>query len=123
MSMPLSSTSFSSTRIRSALPPPKTSVNIARKFSRICSNVSRNISRVCDVDAVDHFQQLRLGLHEIVVLLAEELVALLGFLVFLDGHQVHRPHFVDALLQRLDLLRHRRPNRWPRPLPPFLPAS
>ena len=40
------------------------------------------------------------------MLLAQELVALLGFLVFLDGHQVHRPHLVDALLQRLDLLRH-----------------
>ena len=52
-----------------------------------------------DVDAVDDFEQLRLGLDQVVVLLAEELVALLGFLVFLDGHQVHRPHLVDALLQ------------------------
>ena len=52
------------------------------------------------VDAVDDFEQLRLGLDQIVVLLGQELMALLGFLVFLDGHQVHRAHFVDARLQR-----------------------
>ena len=56
-----------------------------------------------DVDAVDDFEQLRLGRDQVVVLLAEELVALLGLLVFLDGHQVHRPHLVNALLQVLDL--------------------
>ena len=38
-------------------------------------------------------------------------MALLGFLVFLDGHQVHRAHFVEPLLQRLDLLRHGVPIR------------
>ena len=57
-----------------------------------------------NVDAVDDFEQLRLGLDQVVVLLAQELVALLGFLVFLDSDEVHRPHLVDALLQRLDLL-------------------
>ena len=40
------------------------------------------------------------------MLLAQELVALLGLLVFLDGHQVHGPHLVNALLQALNLLRH-----------------
>ncbi len=54
---------------------------------------------------------MRLGLDQVVVLLAEELVALLGFLVFLDGHQVHRPHLINARLQRLDLLRHGAPIR------------
>ena len=38
-------------------------------------------------------------------------MALLGFLVFLDGHQVHRADFVEPLLQRLDLLRHGVPIR------------
>ena len=36
--------------------------------------------------------------------LAQELVALLGFLVFLDGHEVDGAHFVDARLQGFDLL-------------------
>ena len=52
----------------------------------------------------------------------EELVALLGFLVFLDGHQIDRAHFVEPLLQRVDLLRHRRPIRALRRWRPFPPA-
>jgi hypothetical protein len=57
------------------------------------------------VDAVDDFQQLRLGVHQVVVLLREELMALLGFLVFLNGHEIHRPHFVNLGLQAFHLLR------------------
>ena len=46
-----------------------------------------------------------LACDQVVVLLGQELMALLGFLVFLDGHEVHRADLVEALLQRLDLLR------------------
>ena len=37
--------------------------------------------------------------------LRQKLIALLGFLVFLDGHQVHRADFVEPFLQGFDLLR------------------
>ena len=47
----------------------------------------------------DDFEQLFLRLHQILVLPGEELIPLLGLLVFVDRHQVHRPHLVDALLQ------------------------
>ena len=46
ISMPLLSTSSSSTSTRSALPPSNTSVNSVRKLSRICSKVALNISVV-----------------------------------------------------------------------------
>ena len=39
------------------------------------------------------------------MLLGQKLITLLGLLVFLDGHQVHRADFIEPLLQRLDLLR------------------
>ena len=38
-------------------------------------------------------------------------MALLGFLVFFNRDQVHRPHLVNFLLQRFDLLLHRIPIR------------
>jgi hypothetical protein len=56
-----------------------------------------------DVDAADDLKQLGLGLNQIVVLLAQELITLFGFLVFLDGDQIDRPHFIQSLLQRFDL--------------------
>jgi len=45
------------------------------------------------------------------MLLGEKLITLLGFLVFLDGHEVHRADFVEPLLQGLDLLRDGLPIR------------
>ena len=56
------------------------------------------------------------------MLLAEELIALLGFLVFLDGDQIHRAHFVEALLQRVDLFGNRVPIRSRARWRPFLPG-
>ena len=56
--------------------------------------------------AVLYLQQLRLGRYQIVMLLAEELVALFGLLVFLDGHEIYRADFIQPLLHRLHLLRH-----------------
>ena len=49
------------------------------------------------------------GFDQIVVLRGEELVALLGFFVFLDGDEIDRPHFIDPLLQRADLFADRVP--------------
>ena len=43
------------------------------------------------------------GFNKIVVLRAQEFVALLGFFVFFDGHQVDRAHLIDAPLQSADL--------------------
>ena len=40
------------------------------------------------------------------MLRGKELVALLGLLVFLDGHQIDRPHLVNLLLQNFHLLLH-----------------
>ena len=94
----------------------------AEVVADLLERLAEHLARL-HVDAVDHFEQLRFGLNQVVVLLAEELVALLGFFVFLDGHQVHRPHLVDALLQRFDLLGDGRPNPWPRRPRPFPPAS
>ena len=94
----------------------------AEVLADLLEGLAEHLARL-DVDAVDDFEQLRLGLDQVVVLLAEELVALLGLLVFLDGHQVHRPHLVDALLQRLDLLRHGVPIGRRAARRPFPPAS
>ena len=94
-------------RIRSALPPPKTSVNIARKLSRIFSNVCVNISCVCVLMRLMTSSNCALALTKSSCCLLRKLIALLGFLVFLDRHQIHRPHFIDALLQRCDLLAQR----------------
>ncbi len=63
-----------------------------------------------------------LGVDQIVVLLRQELMPLLGLLVFLDGDEIHRAHFVQLLLQRLDLLRDGVPIRAPRRSRPFLRA-
>ena len=123
MSMPLSSTSLSSTSSRSALPPPNTSVNMARKFSRIWLKVAVNISRVWVLMRLMTSSNCVLGLHQVVVLFAEELVALLGFLVFLDGHQVHRPHLVQPLLQRAPPGRPPRSSPWSPRRRPSPPAS
>ena len=75
------------------------------------------------VDAVDDFEQLRLGRDQIVVLLGQELIALLGLLVFLDGHQIHRADFVEPLSATPRPAAPRRSNPWPRRSPPFPPAS
>ena len=45
-------------------------------------------------------------LDQIVILPGQKLVALFGLLVFVDGDEVDRPHFVDAFLQDGHLLRH-----------------
>jgi len=45
-----------------------------------------------------------LALDQVVVLLRQERMALLGLLVFLDGDEIHRADFVEPFLQRLDLL-------------------
>ena len=82
-----------------------------RKFSRIFSNVSVNICRVWTLMRLMTSSNCVLAWTKIVVLFAEELVALLRLFVFLDGDEVDRPHFIQALLQRLDLLRDRGPVR------------
>ena len=50
------------------------------------------------VDLLDHLEQLLFGFDEVVMLCGQKLVPLLGFLVLLDGDEVHRPHAVDAIL-------------------------
>ena len=49
------------------------------------------------VDARNRLQKFLLGVHQVGVLLFEESVALLEFVVFLDGVEVHRAHRVDPL--------------------------
>ena len=51
------------------------------------------------VDSVDDLQQLRFGLDKVITLFGQELIPLLGLLVLRDGHQVDRPHFINASLQ------------------------
>src|SRR5262249_24324281 len=70
--------------------------------SKILSDLLERCSKhfTClNVDPVDDVEQLRFGLNEVVVLFAEELVALFGLLVFFNRHKVYRAHFVQALLQ------------------------
>jgi hypothetical protein len=54
------------------------------------------------VDALDHGEQLGLGVDEIIVLVAEEIVALLEFIVFLDGIDVDGAHGLDLALEVVD---------------------
>jgi len=61
------------------------------------------------VDPVDDLQQLHPGLGQVVVLFCQELMALLGLLVFLNGHQVDRADLVQPPLQGGNLFRDRRP--------------
>ena len=61
------------------------------------------------VDAIDHLGQLALGFHQVVILRAEEGVALLCLLVLVDGHEVDRAHVVEPLLHGVDLFRRHLP--------------
>ena len=103
--MPLSSTSFSirqnQVRLAAAEDLGEHRAEILADFFK---RFGEHLPRL-HVDAVDDFQQLRLGLNQIVVLLGQKLITLLGFLVFLDGHEIHRADFVEPLLQGLNLLR------------------
>ena len=74
-------------------------------FTDLSESIGKHLLRL-RVDAVDHLQQLLLGLNEVVILAAEELVALFGLLVFVNGDEIDRPHFIDALPQGGHLLRH-----------------
>ena len=77
----------------------------AEIFPDFVERVGEHLLRL-DVDAVDHFEQLLFRLDQIVILPGQKLVALFGLLVFVDGDEVDRPHFVDAFLQDGHLLRH-----------------
>ena len=57
ISMPLSSTSSLSTRLRSAAPPPKILSKVKAKFFLICSKVSEN--SFCEVALISSMSAIR----------------------------------------------------------------
>ena len=54
------------------------------------------------VDALDDGEEFGFGGDEVVVLIAEEVVAFFEFVVFLDGVDVDRAHGFDLTLEILD---------------------
>jgi hypothetical protein len=54
------------------------------------------------VDALDYSEKLGLGVDEVIVLVAEEIVALLEFVVVLDGIDIDGAHGLDLALEVVD---------------------
>ena len=77
------------------MPPPKSSANISRKLTRTCSKVSaKSFCVVLLIFAMTSSNSF-FDAGEVVVLLFEETVALLEFVVLLDGVEIDRPHVVE----------------------------
>jgi len=99
MSMPLSSRSFSSSKMKIGFAAAEDRGEHGAKLSpNFLEGFAKHFTRLY-IDSNDHFQQLRLRAREVVVLFAEKLEPLFGFLISSIATRLTRPHFIDALLQ------------------------
>ena len=71
---------------------------VAEVFTNLVEGFHKHLPGL-GIDLIDHFQKLFFGLGQIVMLVSEELVPLLGFLVFIDRHQVDRTNLVQSFLE------------------------
>ena len=74
-------------------------------FTNLIESLDEHLSRL-GVNAVNHRHQFILCFDQIIILLSQELVTLLGLFIFLDSHQIYWSHAIHFLLKSLNPLAH-----------------